>query len=319
MQNIPQTQKIGGKYMRQNLNFTSADNKDIELLMNRVNETNRNKMIDDALCKMNASCMRPTATSKKFDRQSFIIGAGIIIGSAILVIWVLLSSLTSHNTYTKADYNTIPMSKVASEITYDDDKQSSLINDYEIMKVEEVDDSDINDVNLIEYQLPSYYYGSSLDFSSVQPYMDYGTVTNKGTPAYKVCYSNMAYTDNDGMRRIAIVDGFKVNGQDDYVIALGTYYNGSAMTAGSRWLIETSTGRYTATVGDVKNDLHTDKFNMFGIHGEDSEIAGMIEFIVDCDKLDPKVKKVGSITAGNNYIFAGEILHIYKIEESISA
>lgn len=167
------------------------------------------------------------------------------------------------------------------------------------------------DYELVEYDLPSKYYGD-IDFSSFQPYMDYRLITDETSSAYATCYSSNAYTDENGFRRMAVIDGYKVDSQDDYVIALGTYYN-EHMTTGSRWLIVTTNGSYTATVGDEKQDIHTDKFNMFGLHGENGEIAGMIEWIVDTRYIDQAIKNTGSVTAGSNPVMSGEIVNIYKI------
>lgn len=180
----------------------------------------------------------------------------------------------------------------------------------EVKIVEETTPDPESDYELVEYDLPSKYYGD-IDFSSFQPYMDYRMITDETSPAYATCYSCNAYTDENGFRRMA-VDGYKVNDQDDYVIALGTYYN-EHMTTGSRWLIVTTDGSYTATVGDEKQDIHTDKFNMFGLHGKNGDIAGMIEWIVDSRYIDKAIKNTGSVTAGSNPVISGEIVNIYKI------
>ena len=184
----------------------------------------------------------------------------------------------------------------------------------EVKMVEETTPDPEPEYELVEYDLPSKYYGD-IDFSQFQPYMDYRMITDETSPAYATCYSCNAYTDENGFRRMAVIDGYKVNDQDDYVIALGTYYN-EHMTTGSRWLIVTTNGSYTATVGDEKQDIHTDKFNMFGLHGENGEIAGMIEWIVDTRYIDQAIKNTGSVTAGSNPVLSGEIVNIYRIVDN---
>ena len=49
-------------------------------------------------------------------------------------------------------------------------------------------------------------------------------------------------------------DQFTIDGQDDYMIALGTFYKEKG-TAGNRYLIETTTGAYTAITGSEKADM----------------------------------------------------------------
>ena len=156
-------------------------------------------------------------------------------------------------------------------------------------------------IETIEYALPSAYY-YDLDFWSFQPYMDYRAVTDTSAPAYGICHNPNAWTDACGFRRIG----------DDYIIALGTFYNEHG-TVGSRWLIETTEGSFTAIVGDEKQDVHTDAMNMYGVH--DNGTAGMIEYVVDTDLIPAKCKTTGTMTsAGIEYIGA-EIIGIERIEE----
>lgn len=174
------------------------------------------------------------------------------------------------------------------------------------------DTIDLNDVSLKRYDLPDVYY-PGLDFSSFQPYMGYDKVTNKKSPAYAITHSELAYTDENGIRRYKTTeDQFTIEGKDDYIIALGTFYKEKG-TAGGRYLIVTSTGMYTAITGDEKADIHTDSRNMFSLHA-DGSFAGIIEWIVDTKNLDRAIKRAGSITAGPDEVLQGEILYIYGIE-----
>lgn len=168
-----------------------------------------------------------------------------------------------------------------------------------------------NNTMLNRYELPNIYY-PGIDFSSFQPYMDYRCITNTSSPAYAVSHSQLAYTDEYGMRRYRTTeDQFTINGNDDYVIALGTYYKKKG-TAGSRYLIVTTTGMYTAITGDEKADSHTDSRHMFSLHQDGT--GGIIEWIVDQKNLETKMRRSGTITAGPIEPLQGEILHIYGIE-----
>lgn len=170
---------------------------------------------------------------------------------------------------------------------------------------------EVNGAVLTRYDLPDKYY-PGIDFSSFQPYMGYKCITNKSSPAYSITRSDRAYNDEYGMRRYQTTnDQFTIDGQDDYVIALGTFYKEKG-TAGSRYLIVTTTGMYTAIAGDEKSDSHTDSRHMFSLH-QDGSCAGIIEWIVDQENLERSMKRAGTITAGPIVPLQGEILHIYGI------
>ena len=171
-----------------------------------------------------------------------------------------------------------------------------------------------NQPEFIEYDLPSVYYGD-IDFSTFQPYMDYKMVTDTSSNSYEVCSSENLYIDENGLCRYALRDDqFSIDGKDDYVIALGTYYKEKGKT-GQRYLIHTSEGYYTATVGDEKADEHTDEYHMFVRHGENGQYAGMIEFLVDTDYLDSDIRAMGTVTACDDPVLQGEILGISQIVE----
>lgn len=237
---------------------------------------------------------------------------GFIIFTIVFLIYAIPTEIANNARYDKLMAETDKLLAETDELL---SRKHYSIDDYvpaeeteEVAAVVEEEESITYE--LVEYDLPSKYY-EDLDFSSFQAYMSYKLVTDKTSAAYRVCRSQNAYTDSEGFRRIE-TNGYKINGQDDYVIALGTYYN-DHLTAGSRWLIETSNGSYTATVGDEKQDIHTDSHNMFGVHGANGDVAGMIEWIVDPELIDPAIKIMGSVTASDNPLMQGEILHIYKI------
>lgn len=195
-----------------------------------------------------------------------------------------------------------------------DDTPAVVEIDVETMLNNNLGSNSINVENstLTKYDLPDVYY-PGIDFSSFQPYMDYRCITNKSTPAYKVSHSELSYSDQYGLRRFQTTDDqFTIDGQDDYVIALGTFYKEKG-TAGSRYLIVTTTGMYTAIAGDEKSDAHTDNRHMFSQHS-DGSCAGIVEWIVDQKALEPTMKRAGTITAGPVESLKGEILYIYGIQ-----
>lgn len=165
-------------------------------------------------------------------------------------------------------------------------------------------------VRLQMYDLPDKYY-PGIDYHTMQPYMSYKMVTNTGSDSYRICHSKDAYTDNNGYRRYKINDQmFTINGQDDYVIALGNYYKERGV-CGQRYLIVTSTGSYTAIVGDEKADCDTDSHKMVHNHGNGK--YSLIEWIVDPSSLERSVKRGGSVIYSSNDTITGDILYIYRI------
>lgn len=171
-----------------------------------------------------------------------------------------------------------------------------------------------NEPEFIKYDLPSVYYGD-IDFSTFQPYMDYKMVTDTSSNSYQVLNNEKLYIDDNGLCRYSVDDDqFSIDGKDDYVIALGTYYKEKGKT-GQRYLIHTTEGYYTAIAGDEKDDEHTDKYRMFVRHGENGQYAGMIEFLVDTDYLDPDIRTMGTVTACDDPVLQGEILGISQIVE----
>ena len=167
---------------------------------------------------------------------------------------------------------------------------------------------------LINYELPDVYYGDGLDFSYFQPYMDWRMITNPSAPAYAVVNDDQMYIDENGICRYHTTeDQFTINGQDDYVIALGTFYKEKG-TVGNRYLITTTTGQYTAITGDEKADIHTDEYNMFVRHGENGQYAGVIEFLVESDQLPEIVRQTGTMSFVGAPI-GGTILSIQEIIE----
>lgn len=128
-------------------------------------------------------------------------------------------------------------------------------------------------------------------------YMDYRKITDTASVQYDL--QQKAYTDSLGIRRIG----------KDVCVALGTAY---AAAPGERFQITLETGNtFTAVAGDIKADIHTDESNsyveLWNGYGD------IIEFIVDTDKLDSGVKRMGSI--GEYEKYSGNVTSIKKLTD----
>lgn len=190
--------------------------------------------------------------------------------------------------------------------------------DYEILQClesqKEKTNISIGKYKLEKMDLPDKYYGSNADYSSFQPYMSYKAITNESSPSYKITKSSTnSYTDSNGFRRYKTNSDsqFTIDGEDDYIVALGTFYKEKG-TAGERFLVTTENGMFTVITGDEKADCHTDPMNMFTIHGN-GKYFGLIEWIVDVNKIDSNIVSNGTMTAGSMEELHGEITGIYKI------
>jgi hypothetical protein len=171
---------------------------------------------------------------------------------------------------------------------------------------------------LVKYNLPGDYY-PGIDYSTFQPYMCYTKITRKSSPSWKLLHDGLGYTDEYGFRRRRTnPDQFTIEGENDYVIALGNYYK-PAGSLGQRFLIVTEGGKFTAIVGDEKADIHTDELNMFSRHGNRKQYAGMVEWIVDItsNNLPQSIIDSGTITKGPIEKFHGKILFIYRIYDFV--
>lgn len=128
-------------------------------------------------------------------------------------------------------------------------------------------------------------------------YMDYRTITDTSSVQYDM--QQEAYTDRQGIRRI--------NG--DVCVALGTGYTDGC---GERFKITLDSGSsFTAVVGDIKADSHTDATNryveLWEGHGD------LVEFIVDTKKLDKRIRRMGSI--GEYEKYSGNVTSIVKLDD----
>jgi hypothetical protein len=142
-----------------------------------------------------------------------------------------------------------------------------------------------------EFEIPS-------GDTAFKSYMSYRAITNTRSAQYQL--QQQCWTDDEGLRRY----------QDDYVIAIGTYY---ADHIGERFKITLDTGEsFTAVVGDFKANRHTDSKNQYYDTGNGKK--NVVEFVVDTRELNRKARRMGDIS----YIsgFEGNIKSIEKEEGS---
>lgn len=112
---------------------------------------------------------------------------------------------------------------------------------------------------------------------SFKTYMDYRAI--KSTTSKQYALQRLAYTDPQGFR--------KFNGY--YLVAMGSFYT---RMVGERFRITLESGRQIyVMIGDLKSDAHTNPTHQF------MEANGnIVEFIMDVEKMDEKVKSSGSVS-----------------------
>ena len=121
---------------------------------------------------------------------------------------------------------------------------------------------------------------------------------NKNSKQGKIVFSSKAYTNEDGLRM------YREDGVDYYCVALGSYYG----VVGDKFWVETDKGNvYRVIKADAKADKHTDATNRVTMHN-----GCLMEWIVEINKLDPKVRRSGNID--NVPAVSGKIIRIVKIE-----
>lgn len=124
----------------------------------------------------------------------------------------------------------------------------------------------------ITYNIPfnQNYHGQ-------KTYMDYKTITSTETPQYQL--QNIANSTSDGLRIV----------NNRYCVAIGTHFNAPT---GQLFDIVLENGNIIpCIVGDIKDDMHTDKNNIFT---EKSNCC--TEFIVETNLLSNEVKKTGDVS-----------------------
>nr|DAP55405.1 MAG TPA: protein of unknown function (DUF4083) [Caudoviricetes sp.] len=126
--------------------------------------------------------------------------------------------------------------------------------------------------------------------SSFKSYMDYRTITNKGSYAYQL--QKQAITDENGLRKI----------NDYYCVAMGTRYG----KVGDKLYIETDEGaHWNVILADIKSDKHTDSTHSYTLSN-----GCMMEFIVDTRKMPTHIKHSGTV---NGLGFQGKITVVKHI------
>ena len=154
--------------------------------------------------------------------------------------------------------------------------------------------NEVESITKIDYDIPTI---ADTDFYG---YMDYRKITDKTTPQYEMQQS--AWTDWQGLRRY----------NNDYMVAMGSYY--SDYEVGSRFEITLENDTvFTVILGDLKDDIHTDKRNMYTPVYQNWQLvkANVIEFIVDENQLSYDVKQLGTISGYEE--FNGNIVSIKKL------
>lgn len=120
--------------------------------------------------------------------------------------------------------------------------------------------------------------------TSFKAYMDYRCITDDTTKQWEI--QQNAWTDNDGFRRV----------NNDYIVAMGTYY---ADECGERFkIVFDNDSEITVTVGDIKQDCHTDYLNQYTPVYDENGIfssANVLEFIVDTEILSEMSQVLGTV------------------------
>lgn len=151
--------------------------------------------------------------------------------------------------------------------------------------------SKVNDnINNTYYAVPLEPPVELLDIptcnTEFKTYMDYRTITDKTSAQYELQQS--AWTDDDGFRRI----------NDDYIVAMGTYYS---ETIGDRFKITFDTdNEITVTIGDIKQDIHTDYFRQYTPMYDENGIffsGNVLEFVVDTKVLPDLPRRLGTVSS----------------------
>ena len=152
-----------------------------------------------------------------------------------------------------------------------------------------------NSITKINYKVPT---DIDTDFYG---YMDYNCITDDTTVQWDM--QQNAWTDWQGLRRY----------NNDYMVAMGSYY--SDYEVGSRFEITLENDTvFTVILGDLKDDIHTDKKNMYTpvYHNWQLVKANVIEFIVDENQLSDYVRvDLGTISGYEE--FNGNIVSIKKL------
>ena len=137
--------------------------------------------------------------------------------------------------------------------------------------------------------------------TSFKTYMDYRCITDKTSAQYMLQID--AYTDDMGLRKYG----------NYYIVAMGTYYSDNIGDT-FKITLDNDTS-FNVIIGDIKADCHTDSNNMYSpVYNQNGNFvsANVIEFIVDTKKLDRSVKRLGTVSAYDD--FKGNIVKIERTD-----
>ncbi len=136
--------------------------------------------------------------------------------------------------------------------------------------------------------------------NAFKSYMDYRTIKNKSSMQYKLQHSQETYTDSEGFRKI----------NDMFMIAVGSYFN---MDVGQTVEIELSNGSiFKAIIGEAKDNRDTDSANLQG-----KRDGSVVEFIIDKDKLNPIIRKMGDCSYSKENNFKGNVISVEILEQEV--
>lgn len=156
----------------------------------------------------------------------------------------------------------------------------------------------VNATNLTEYKtinlaaIPTnelYLYNETIEYFEYQvptidvsfkAYMDYRKITDETSSQWEL--QQQAHTDEFGLRKVGEL----------YCVAVGTYY---AKQCGETLTVALDDGtEFEVVVSDIKDDIHTDKNNMYTPMKNGN--GNLLEFIVDTDFLPREIIKLGDVS-----------------------
>ena len=144
-------------------------------------------------------------------------------------------------------------------------------------------------IEYIEYTIP--------ENNGFKSYMSYTTITNKSSSQKEL--QSIAYTGNYGIRMV----------EDRYCIAIGTAFNSNIGDCVD--LILKNGEVIKCVVADIKADEHTKEDNIT------TKSNGCVsEFIVDTNKLDESVKKIGDVSFCQE-IWKSEVRNMRMYEQNL--
>lgn len=151
-----------------------------------------------------------------------------------------------------------------------------------------------------EWAQPDYYGPVLKDVpqnvrNEFKSFMDYRTITSRGSNQYKLQHMNGTYTNEEGFR---VHNG-------EYLVAVGSYYTN---VIGTRLKVNLANGNsFYAVVGDQKSDAHTDAKHQH-------RNGNVVEFIVDQKNIPTMCKKMGDMSYAEGAGLKGKIASIEVLD-----